>query len=482
MYFKQLRLNDMGCASYLLGSARTKEAAVIDPGWNVEAYIKEATTQGFKITYIFETHLHADHVSGNRRLAQLTGANIYVHKLANVAYPHHSLEGGSLITFGEIRLRVLATPGHTWESITLLVEDTSNPSLPLKLLSGDTLFIGDVGRPDFAGETGAGTLFDSLQREIIPLPDSTEIYPAHLAGSLCGRSMSAAPSSLLGVEKHTNPALQINDRAAFINFLTADLPPTPPDFQRIVELNREGSPLEQPLLAELAWKEVQTKLASDIAAVATTEDGVANGERSIQLIDIREPNSFWAGHISKSLNVPPGLSQFGAHVALFVNSATPIVLVANTLTEVERAQTALGVVGRSNLLGFILFSNVATTTASALTTANHRIEASTLRARQLEDKAAMPLLLDVRDVDEFKVDGIATALNIPLRQLPKRLDELETFKNQTLVVICKAGNRSSLATSYLLSLGWNKVLNLRGGMDAYNIATFAHKPDESKNY
>jgi hydroxyacylglutathione hydrolase len=279
--------------------------------------------------------------------------------------------------------------------------------------------------------------------------------------------MSTSPSSLLGIEKITNPALQITDRPAFINFLTADLPPTPPDFHRIVELNREGSPLEQPLLAELSWEEVQTKLAGNIVAAAATESGGANGERNIQLIDIREPNSFWANHITNSLNVPPGLSQFGAHVALFVDSATPVILVANTSTEVEQAQSALGVVGRSNQLGFIRFPNVATTTTGALA-GGHRIEASTLQARQLGAKAAMPLLLDVRDIDEFKVDGLATALNIPLRQLPKRLTELEAFKNQEVVVICKAGNRSSLATSYLLSLGWNKALNLRGGMDAYN--------------
>jgi glyoxylase-like metal-dependent hydrolase (beta-lactamase superfamily II)/rhodanese-related sulfurtransferase len=446
MYFKQIRLVDMGCASYLIGSEQNREAVVIDPGWNVEEYLKEAEANGLKITRIFETHLHADHVSGNRRLAQLTGATIYLHKLANAAYPYQPVEGGSVITFGEVKIKVLSTPGHTWESITLLVDDLANPAQPAKLLSGDTLFIGDVGRPDFAGQEGAGTLFDSLQREILPLPDTTEVYPGHLAGSLCGRSMSAAPSSLLGVEKTTNPALQFFDRAAFVNFLTADLPPTPPDFRRIVELNRAGAPVKQAPLPELEWDELQARLAA-----------------GAQLIDAREPDEFWSGHLSGSLSVPPGLGQFGANVALFVPPEKPVVLVVNTAQEALQVQISLGVVGRYNLAGFVVFSKVAGLTGSLAQ--DRRIEARDF-ASQLENTASAPLVLDVRDPSEYKVDGLRGALNIPARQLPRRLAELETSKDRPLVVLCAAGNRSSLATSYLLSQGWEKALNLRGGMDA----------------
>lgn len=453
MYFKQMRLADMGCASYLIGSEQTKEAAVIDPSWNVEEYLKEAEAQGLNITQIFETHLHADHVSGNRRLAQLTGATIYMHKLGNAAYPHQPVEGGNVIRLGEVSIKVLSTPGHTWESITLLIEDTANPDAPAKLLSGDTLFIGDVGRPDFAGQEGAGTLFDSLQREILPLADKTEVYPSHLAGSLCGRSMSAAPSSILRVEKATNPALQFTDRKAFVDFLTADLPPEPPDFRRIVGLNRAGAPAEQLLLSELEWDELQANLVE-----------------GAQLVDMREPNAFWAGHLAGSLNVPPGLGQFGSNVALFVSPATPIILVANNVEEMVLAQNALGVVGRYNLAGFVRFSKVAALAGSLAQ--NQRIEASTFASR-LEKTTPSPMVIDVREPGEYKVDGLPTALNIPVRQLRQRLAELEAYKEQPLVVLCAAGNRSSLATSYLLSQGWTKVLNLIGGMDALKALVLA---------
>ncbi len=444
MYFKQIRLTDMGCASYLIGSEQSGEAAVVDPSWDIEVYLKEAEAKGLKITRIFETHLHADHVSGNRRLAQLTGAEIYLHKLAKAEFPYQAVEGGSIITFGEVQIKVLATPGHTWESITLLVEDTANPQTPAKLLSGDTLFIGDVGRPDFAGQEGAGTLFDSLKREILPLADDTEIYPAHLAGSLCGRSMSAEPSSILRIEKATNPALQYTDRAAFVDFLTADLPPEPADFRRIVELNRVGVPTEQPRLVELEWDELETIRVG-----------------SAKLIDIREPDAFWSGHLTGSLNVPPGLSQFGANVALFVTPTTPIVLVVNNAGEALQAQNALGVVGRYNLVGFIRFAKVVTLADTSAQ--NHRIEAPAL-VTQLENY--YPVVIDVRDLGEFEADCLPVAVNIPLRQLPKRLSELEANKEKPLVVLCAAGNRSSLATSYLLSQGWTKALNLRGGMEA----------------
>ncbi|HEX2910796.1 MAG TPA: MBL fold metallo-hydrolase, partial [Chloroflexia bacterium] len=234
MIFKQFRLADMGCASYLIGSEKSGQALVVDPGWEVEQYIKEAEKQNLRITHIFETHLHADHVSGNRRVAAQTGAAIYLHEAAGASFPHFPVLHGQTFELGEIRLRVLATPGHTWESITLMVEDTADPSNPSKLLSGDALFIGDVGRPDFAGQEGAGTLYDSLRRVILPLPDETEVYPAHLAGSLCGRSMSSATVSTLAHEKLTNVALQFTERDEFVEYLTADLPPAPPDFRRIV--------------------------------------------------------------------------------------------------------------------------------------------------------------------------------------------------------------------------------------------------------
>ncbi|NWJ46976.1 MAG: MBL fold metallo-hydrolase [Chloroflexi bacterium] len=445
MYFKQFKLEGMGCASYLIGSTKSGEAAVIDPAWEIEQYLEEAAAQNLKITQIYETHLHADHVSGNRRLAAITGARIYLHKIADAAFPYVAVEGGTEIKLGELNLKVLHTPGHTWESINLLVEDTSTPNFPPHLLSGDTLFVGDVGRPDFAGQEGAGTLFDSIQREILPLPDNTEVYPAHLAGSLCGRSLSTATVSSIGYEKKTNPALQIFDRNRFVDFLTADLPPAPPDFKRIVGLNRAGSPEVQTRLTELKWEEVQAKI-----------------QTGAKLLDIREPEQYWKEHLPGSQSVPLGLSQFGATAAMFVLPENPIIMVAADLAAIQAAQNGLGVVGRYNVAGYVLFDKVAEQAQSGL---HKRLLGEELASKLTDDT---PIILDVREPGEFAVDGLFGALNIPLRKLPVQLSQIEQTRDKLVVVLCASGYRSSVATSYLENQGWKMARNLKGGMDAMN--------------
>lgn len=440
MYFKQFKLEGMGCASYLIGSKGTGEAAVVDPGWNVEDYLKEAQANNLRITHIFETHLHADHVSGNQRLARATGATIYLHKQAQATFPYQPLEDGTVIPLGEVTIKILHTPGHTWESITLFVEDTTQPTLPPRLLSGDTLFVGDVGRPDFAGQEGAATLYESLQHQILPLPANTEVYPAHLAGSLCGRNLSPDTMSILSREKLTNPALSVVSREEFVKFLTADLPPEPPDFRRIVELNRTGAPSYEVELTELDWSKIQ-KLTAEGA----------------ELVDIREPDFFWVHHLPGSINVSLSLSQFGATTAAFVPSATPVILIASDPGEIEKAQTALGVVGRYNLAGYLIFERVKD---YARSNDNKRVSTPHLASLTL------PFVLDVREPAEFALDALPDALNLPLRQLSRRLAELESYKQTPLVVICASGYRSSTAASYLEKSGWQKVTNLKGGMTA----------------
>ncbi|MBN9391462.1 MAG: MBL fold metallo-hydrolase [Chloroflexi bacterium] len=448
MFFKQIRLAAMGCASYLVGSEQTHQAAVIDPSWNVEEYIKEAEANALKITHIFETHLHADHVSGNRRLAALTGAQIYLHRQANASFPYQPLESGRVIELGEVSLTVLATPGHTWESITLLVEDKANPGSTPRLLSGDTLFIGDVGRPDFAGQEGAGFLFDSLQQQILPLPDATEVYPAHLAGSLCGRRMSEAFSSNLGLEKSTNLALQFSNRKAFVDYLTADLPPTPPDFHRIVELNRAGAPATQQPLTEC-----RTDLLWRLGGAS-------------QLVDVREPEQFWQGHLPGAINVPLSLGQFGATVAYLTPAETSLVLVVNNPDEASQAQTALGVVGRYKVAGYACNDRVTLPTGALKEAEDHRITPADL-AQALQTSDTPPFILDVREPSEYLENRLPSAVNIPLRFLAHSLAELEDFREQPLVVVCASGYRSSVATSFLLNQGWTKVKNLKGGMNGY---------------
>jgi rhodanese-related sulfurtransferase len=350
-----------------------------------------------------------------------------------------------VVKLGELNLKVLHTPGHTWESINLLVEDTSKPQTPPRLLSGDTLFVGDVGRPDFAGQEGAATLYDSLQREIMPLPDQTEVYPGHLAGSLCGRSLSTATVSTIGYEKETNPALKIFDRSQFVDFLTADLPPAPPDFKRIVGWNRAGSPDVQPELSELKWEEAQAQTAS-----------------GAQLLDIREPEQFWTHHLPGSLSVPLGLSQFGATAAMFVLPDNPIILVAGSIQEVQQAQNGLGVVGRYNVAGYMLFDKVGEQSMSGL----HKRLAGEELATRLGDGA--PVIVDVREPGEYAVDGLPGAINIPLRKLPARLSEIEQTRDELVVLVCASGFRSSVATSFMENQGWKTARNLKGGMDAMN--------------
>src|SRR6266478_5236839 len=246
MYFKQFYLACLAHASYLIGSAG--EAAVVDPLRDVDEYIKEADAHGFKIKYIIETHLHADFVSGHRELSTRTGAEIVFSKTAGAAFPHRAVKECDEIKLGQVILRIMETPGHTPESICILVTDTEVSNQPQKVLTGDTLFIGDIGRPDLAGGKGytpqmmAGMMYDSLHEKLLLLPDKVEVYPAHGAGSMCGRSMSNETSSTIGLQRKLNYALQPMSKDEFVHMMTADLPEAPAYFPRDAEINRTGAP------------------------------------------------------------------------------------------------------------------------------------------------------------------------------------------------------------------------------------------------
>lgn len=451
MFFHQFRVQDMGCASYLVGSVESGKAVVIDPNWNIEQYMEMAAANNLQITHILETHLHADHVSGNRRLAALTNATIYLHQAAQAGYPHQNLQGEEVLTLGQdLRVKVLFTPGHTWEMLNFLLEDPTSTASPSRLLSGDTLFIGDVGRPDFAGEQGAGALYDSLRQSILPLPDQTEIYPSHLSGSLCGRSLSNASVSTLGQEKTTNPALQMPNRTAFIEFLTADLPPHPQDFMRIVELNRAGPPSDQLVIPKLPWLEVRTQLKTDV-----------------QLVDVREPNHFWDEHLVGALSVPSKLGHFGAHVAAFMPATKAVILTGSTMEEIERARAGLAVVGRYAVNGYILFENIGDGLAWKR---RGDIEADQFLSEF--EAGSRVVLMDVRQPGEWEADHLPGSINLPVRELAQRLDEVAALadRGSYLVITCASGNRSSVGASYLEQQGWQKVQNLKGGMSALRTA------------
>jgi hydroxyacylglutathione hydrolase len=447
LYLRQFRIPDMGCASYLVGSQG--QALVIDPQWRIEPYLKVARKEGLEIVGAVDTHLHADHVSGNRRLAAEAGATVYLHEDARASFEHTALKAGQVLNVGDVELEVLHTPGHTGESIVLKVTDRTAPENHPILLTGDTLFIGDVGRPDLAGAEGAAQLFESL-KTLAAFPDETVIYPAHLSGSLCGRSLSKAHSCTLGRQRQFNEALKMDDREAFIHYLMDDVPPHPADFERIIKLNRNGPPVEIAAPRELSLEAVKALL-----------------DDRAQLLDVRDPAEFWQGHPAGALNVPVYSNHFGPNMANFINRETKVVLVAEDQTDAQEAVELMANVGRSQVRGFInpvLSGELQLAREAELTTPefNAVVESGTLA------------VLDVRQPGEYAGGSVPHSLNVPLQRLnqPEILEVVRQFYDQArssgreLVVMCGNGNRSSVAASYLRGFGI-KSRNLVGGYNAY---------------
>ena len=291
MYIQQYFIDGLGCASYLLGCEGAGVAAVVDPDREVEKYLESAAARGLTITHIIETHLHADHVSGNTELAARTGAAIYVHEAANAEFEHKPLRGDDVITLGNVELRVRFTPGHTPESITLLVVDKTRSDEPWMALTGDTLFVGDAGRPDLVGIEAArelaGHMHDTLINEYLPLSDGVMVLPGHGAGSLCGKSIGSVRSSTLGFERHFNPALQPRSRDEYIDFATQDLPEQPGNHKRIKQINRGGPRV----LGEVRPRPL------------SIQDAIAQFRRGAALLDTRSKEDYKAKHIPGSVHL-----------------------------------------------------------------------------------------------------------------------------------------------------------------------------------
>jgi len=334
MYFRQLRLPDIGCASYIVGGDGV--CAVIDPRWDaVPQYLGLAKQQGLHITHIVETHTHADHVSGATRLAARTGATILIHRDARVTYPHRDLADGGEIAVGPARLLIIHTPGHSLDSISLLVSEVGAKATP-QLLSGDTLFVGDVGRPDLHGSQAAGLaalLYTSLHGRLLLLEDAVEVYPAHLAGSLCGRRIAPDPSTTIGRERQTNPALAFNEREPFVQSIVADLPPRPPNVDRIVQLNRSEAPTRRPEVTHVTPNEAATLLDSVIT------------------IDSRDALIFAVGHLRGAINIPISYGQLGVMAAWLLSPETPLLLITDE--DLADAIDSLMAVGMTNPLSVL---------------------------------------------------------------------------------------------------------------------------------
>src|SRR5216683_2949710 len=318
MYFKQFYLACLAHASYLIGS--DGEAAVVDPQRDVDEYIEHAQAHGLTIKYVIETHLHADFVSGHRELAARTGAMIVFGEKAGAAFPHRAVRDGEEITIGNVVLKLIATPGHTPEGICVLVTDPQVSDQPQKVLTGDTLFIGDVGRPDLAGGKGytpqimAGMMYDSLHDKLLRLDDAVEVYPAHGAGSMCGKNLSQETSSTIGQQRKFNYALQKMTKEQFVAMMTTDLPEAPAYFAKDAEINRTGaSPLnELPSMSPLSPAEVATSV-----------------QQGDVILDVRSAAEFGAGHVPRSLNIGLG-GQFASWAGCLIPLTSPIVIIGES--------------------------------------------------------------------------------------------------------------------------------------------------------
>jgi glyoxylase-like metal-dependent hydrolase (beta-lactamase superfamily II)/rhodanese-related sulfurtransferase len=450
MIFKVLANEASGCLTYLLGCQQAGLAAVVDPArTDVDRYVEMAAGLGLEIAHVLDTHIHADHVSGNRALAERAGVRPALHEAADVRFPFAPLADGRRLALGSVDLAVLHTPGHTPESMCLVVTDRARAPEPWFVLTGDTLFVGDVGRPDFGGEAAAATLHRSLVERLLPLGDSVEVYPAHGAGSLCGRAMSSKPGSTIGFERRFNLALRHADTGAFVRALLEGLPPRPPLMDGIIAKNRGIAMTERPTPARLAPRDLPARLGAGAV-----------------LVDVRDPRAFGAAHVAGSLNVPADSPQFAERVGWFVPPGRAVVLLAGTEADAAGALAGLARVGLDEVAG-VLVGGEPEVRATGLPVRDLPNLTAPELARRLAAEPALAVL-DVREPVEWESGHIPGALHIPMREVAGRLAEVP--RDRPLAVVCRGGQRSSLVASLLLARGFDRLVNTWGGMTGWRQA------------
>ncbi len=439
MKFKQFYLGCLAHASYYIGSEN--EASIIDPQRDVQQYIDEANANNQQIKYIIETHSHADFVSGHLELSKKTGAEIVYGQRANTEFPTLNVKNGDVLSVGKITLKFLETPGHTPEGICISAQSEGETD---KLFTGDTLFIGDVGRPDLIGSKGftaiemAEMLFDSLHDKILPMPDETEVYPAHGAGSLCGKSLSKETWSTLGNQRKNNYALQLMSKAEFVEIVVADQCEVPAYFPKSAEKNLQGSVS----LEDLPKPQV---LSSE---QITHFDGV--------VIDVRKNFEYGASHVPNSINIGLG-GQFASWAGTMIPIGTNLAIVADTKDQVDEAFMRLARVGHETVSSYILFENYTGETKIIEQLSVEEVSELTQTEKFLQ-------FIDVRRIAEYNAGHAYRTWNYPLDTLVKNLDKLHPDSNA--YIICQSGYRSSLATSILENAGFT-VYNVVGGTQAW---------------
>ena len=447
------RFSDEGLAqtSYLVACDRTRDAAVVDPRRDIDVYIQAAAQHGFRLTYAIETHTHADFVSGARELAA-HGAVVVAGPGADLQFPYRAARHDESLNVGDVSLRILHTPGHTPEHISIVVHE---PGAPVRVLTGDTLFVQAVGRPDLLGvdqmRALADALYGSLFDTLLALDDDVEVHPGHGAGSLCGSGIGQAPHSTIGQERRFNPLLQLRTRPEFVKAVLDDLPETPPYFARMKRINRAGPPL-----FDLGRRMPSVRALSPDDVASLIGDGAL-------LLDMRSPDAFGAGHPDGALNIGFG-PRIGYWAGWLVPAASKLILLPSDPPQAAEATRQLLRVGFDDVCGY-LDGGFEAWKQGGFSAATLEV----IAARQLRDRTAhgaRQTIVDVRTRREFESGHIDGAINIPLGELPDRTRELSG--GGTIITVCESGYRSSLAASVLLRAGVD-VVNVSDGTAAYRL-------------
>ncbi len=452
MYFKQIPTLGLGCLSYVIGCPVAGVMCVVDPKRDIAEYLAIAQKNKMRITHIFDTHVHADHISGGLELSAATGADIYLHENAPLGYKFTKVKHGDCFEFGKVVIKALHSPGHTPNSISYLVADRARTDEPLMLLSGDLLFVGDIGRPDLPGEEILDeqviNLHDSLFKLLADLPDGLEIYPAHGQGSLCGSNLSAKPVTTLGYERKANPRLQLKDFAAFKKNILTDLPMRPQSFSHIISTNIKGTALIDP--------KVLNGRALPVAEFAKLKaDGAA-------IIDMRDYLAFCGGHIPGSISIDPAV-LVSKWIGTIVEPNSKIVLVLDDPQDYKRLVWDFLYIGYDNVLGWLDGG------VQAWIEAGHCIQTMQLISncdlKQSLKSANPPKIFDVRTKKEFNESHLEEAAFLHMDALLED-GKCPVNKDEELVLMCQSGSRSFIVASLLLAKGCTKVKALAGGLDS----------------
>ena len=457
MILKQFYLNCLAHASYLIGDELTRTAAVVDPQRDVDQYLTFADSHGLQVKHVFLTHFHADFVAGHLELRDRVGATIYLGAKARAEYAFTPLADGDRIALGRVRLQAIETPGHTPESISIAVYDLDRSATePHAVLTGDTLFVGDVGRPDLRAALGwsaadlGARLYESLWTKLLALPDASLVYPAHGAGSLCGKALSKDTVSTIGNERRSNYALQPMSKSAFVDLVTADQPDAPPYFTYDAVLNSK----ERPTLDEALARELNPMTLELVLALQRTGG---------QILDTRDPVEFASAHLAGSINIGLG-GQYATWAGTVLDRERPIVIIADPGREQESA-IRLGRIGFDHIVGFLQEGLRSLEARPDLTATTERVSAP-LAAERLA--AGEAIVVDVRAAGEREQKHIAGSVHVPLNHLADRMEELP--RDRPILLHCAGGYRSSIAASLLKRRGFPHVGEIAGGIAAWEAA------------